>query len=357
MPYTYSNLLNAPAGNNADTARAHMSSSPTSPSAPALPLLADPDQKQPQCYQGEVVARERSLELRALHGGRHGPDRLPTRSPGNDAGWAHHVVRRLGPDDRRDITLALEMSDGATDTAHLKIAPADVGEQTNMRRAAGHILSMMDSDLSGTLDEKELSVALKKLSPDAKTRGSLPQEARLLAERYGTRNRSTDGSGEVYEVDSKGFPNALSDVTGGDIEDVTENTTQHGSELEHTRRKYAPRPSEHKGSKRTSGRHRGGHTRLAYCSTCRPRRGRPTSRQFWVLASGLRMTLLLVFAAGISAQTFCVLPPGSCAGKKHAFKRREGGLNPFDGVASVGYPVPPLCGCDDDGDMDLVIGR
>ena len=81
----------------------------------------------------------------------------------------------------------------------------------NMRRAAGHIFSMMDSDLSGTLDEKELSVVIKQLSPDAKTPESSLREARLLAEKYGTRNQSTDGSGEIYEVDSKGFLNALSD--------------------------------------------------------------------------------------------------------------------------------------------------
>ena len=81
----------------------------------------------------------------------------------------------------------------------------------NMRRAAGHIFSMMDSDLSGTLDEKELSVVIKQLSPDAKTPESLLREARLLAEKYGTRNQSTDGSGEIYEVDSKGFLNALLD--------------------------------------------------------------------------------------------------------------------------------------------------
>ena len=69
----------------------------------------------------------------------------------------------------------------------------------------------MDSDLSGTLDEKELSVVIKQLSPDAKTPESSLREARLLAEKYGTRNQSTDGSGEVYEVDSKGFLNALLD--------------------------------------------------------------------------------------------------------------------------------------------------
>lgn len=69
----------------------------------------------------------------------------------------------------------------------------------------------MDTDLSGTLDEKELSVVIKRLSPDAKTPESSLREARLLAEKYGTRNQSEDRSGAIYEVDSKGFLNALSD--------------------------------------------------------------------------------------------------------------------------------------------------
>ena len=44
----------------------------------------------------------------------------------------------------------------------------------NMRRARGTFFHD-GLGLSGTLDEKDLSVVLKRLSPDAKTRGSLPQ--------------------------------------------------------------------------------------------------------------------------------------------------------------------------------------
>eukprot|EP00946_MAST-07B_sp_MAST-7B-sp1_P000505 g505.t1 len=48
----------------------------------------------------------------------------------------------------------------------------------------------------------------------------------------------------------------------------------------------------------------------------------------------------------------------SCAGKMHAFERREGALNPFDGVAVEGkYSAPAFVDVDNDGDMDLVIGR
>ena len=37
--------------------------------------------------------------------------------------------------------------------------------------------------------------------------------------------------------------------------------------------------------------------------------------------------------------------------------RKRGALNPFDGVANVDPTVPPLVDTDNDGDMDLVIGR
>ena len=69
----------------------------------------------------------------------------------------------------------------------------------------------MDTDLSGTLNEKELSVPIKHLFPDAETPESSLRKARLLAEKYGTKKQSTDTSNEIYELDRKGFSDALSD--------------------------------------------------------------------------------------------------------------------------------------------------
>ena len=71
----------------------------------------------------------------------------------------------------------------------------------NMRRAAGHIFSMMDSDSQARLMRRSFLLSKDFHRCDR----SLPQEARLLAERYGTRNRPR-WEGEVYEVDSKGAP-------------------------------------------------------------------------------------------------------------------------------------------------------
>ena len=40
-----------------------------------------------------------------------------------------------------------------------------------------------------------------------------------------------------------------------------------------------------------------------------------------------------------------------------SYTRREGALNLFDGVADVGRSAPAFVDVDNDGDMDLVIGR
>ena len=81
-----------------------------------------------------------------------------------------------------------------------------------------------------------------------------------------------------------------------------------------------------------------------------------------ILMCCILMTISLILSA--QASTFCVTDPGSCAGKKHVFERREGKLNPFNGIEVPDESgenrintVPAFADIDNDGDMDLVIGR
>ena len=82
----------------------------------------------------------------------------------------------------------------------------------NLKRVVGHIFTLMDTDSSGTLNEHEMSVVITRISPVVKSPENVLVEAQLLTAKYGSRKLSSDLSHEIYELDRKGFLDAISDL-------------------------------------------------------------------------------------------------------------------------------------------------